>query len=58
MITYKMPPPFPDKERPPTCVIKIDGEVVTAIPISEDSAEYKEYIKWLEEGNEPLLWDE
>lgn len=31
---------------------------VTFIPMNEDNADYQKYLKWLEEGNEPLPADE
>jgi hypothetical protein len=34
------------------------NDSVTYIPMDEDNADYKRYLKWLEDGNEPLPADE
>lgn len=35
-----------------------DGEIHMAIPFDRDNRDYVEYLKWLEEGNQPLPADE
>jgi hypothetical protein len=34
-----------------------DGNVAI-VPVTEDNRDYKEYLEWLAEGNEPLPADE
>jgi hypothetical protein len=34
------------------------NDSVTYIPMSEDNADYRRYLKWVAEGNEPLPADE
>ena len=33
-------------------------EYTTSIPINEENTDYQEYLKWVEEGNEPEPADE
>ena len=41
------------------CVLRInDDESFTVIVCIEESRDYQAYLKWLEEGNEPLPADE
>ena len=57
MIIYKLPP-IDDKGNLPNCITKIDGEVITGIPLNPDNTDYQLYLKWLEEGNTPEPADE
>jgi len=51
MITYKL---FSS-----TSVFKlVDNSVVMCIPFDPANTDYQFYLKWLEEGNEPLPADE
>jgi len=34
-------------------VLKIEGDVSLAIPMSEDNTDYQAYLKWVSEGNTP-----
>jgi hypothetical protein len=36
----------------------IDGQNIISIPFVEDNMDYREYLAWLAEGNEPLPADE
>lgn len=39
-------------------VIRTDGlDAYTSIPMVTDNTDYQAYLKWLEEGNEPLPAD-
>ena len=40
------------------CIKKVNGTLVSIIPINEENIDYQEYLKWLAEGNEPLPADE
>lgn len=39
-------------------VNKTDGSLVLCIPFDPANTDYQEYLKWLEEGNEPEPADE
>lgn len=40
-------------------IIRTDSpESYTSIPMNPDNTDYQEYLKWLSEGNTPLLADE
>jgi len=39
-------------------VNKQEGNILLSIPFDPDNTDYQEYLKWLEEGNEPLPADE
>jgi len=39
-----------------TCVVRISDSA--SIPFDANNIDYQEYLKWLEEGNEPLPADE
>ena len=36
-----------------TSIKKIDGAVVSIIPIDEGNGDYQQYLKWVAEGNTP-----
>ena len=36
-----------------TTIKKIDGDVVSFIPMDEGNRDYQEYLKWVAEGNTP-----
>ena len=38
------------------CIIRLNDN--TAIPLNPDNTDYQAYLKWLDEGNEPLPADE
>jgi len=38
-----------------TTILRSDG---AGIPVNENNTDYQAYLKWLEEGNEPLPADE
>ena len=38
----------------PTCIKKVDGDLITLIPMNPDNTDYQKYLAWLAEGNEPL----
>lgn len=40
----------------PEYVVRLSD--MTFIPLNEENADYREYLKWIEEGNEPLPADE
>ena len=40
------------------CIKKVEGNLVSIIPINEENKDYQEYLAWLAEGNEPLPADE
>ena len=37
---------------------KVTGTEVSIIPLNEENTDYREYLEWLAEGNEPLPADE
>jgi len=39
----------------PFAVIRLSDHA--GIPMSEDNSDYKEYLKWLEQGNTPEEWN-
>ena len=39
-------------------VEKTEGNVKLCIPFDPDNTDYQAYLKWLDEGNEPLAADE
>lgn len=39
------------------CAVTIVGQNIS-IPINPDNTDYQAYLKWLDEGNEPLPADE
>jgi len=39
-------------------VLLINGDNEKYIPFNENNTDYQTYLKWLEEGNEPLPADE
>lgn len=50
---------YTDIDRVITTIKRIDSDnSVTYIPMSEENADYKKYLEWLAEGNEPLPADE
>jgi hypothetical protein len=57
MIIYKLPP-IDDKGNLPNCITKIDGEVITGIPLNQDNTDYQAFTRWLNDGNIPLPADE
>jgi len=40
------------------CIKKVEGNLVSIIPINEENKDYREYLEWLAEGNEPLPADD
>ena len=47
-----------DVENKLVSVILNDGSgLIKNIPISNENSDYQEYLKWLDEGNEPLPAD-
>ena len=40
-----------------TSIKKVDGAVVSLIPMDESNADYQEYLEWLAEGNTPTPAD-
>ena len=55
MITYKL---FAYNGQNVSVTKFIDNEFALSIPIALDNTDYQAYLKWLEEGNEPLPADE
>lgn len=51
MVKYKLVIMSPATE--PNCVVKTDGEVTTAFPMNEENRDYREYLEWVAEGNQP-----
>jgi len=56
-MNYKLLPDY--LGQPANAVLKI-GETTypMSIPFDPDNTDYQEYLKWLEEGNEPLPADD
>jgi hypothetical protein len=52
MVKYKLVIMSPATE--PNCVVKTheDG-AISAFPMSEDNRDYREYLEWVAEGNQP-----
>ena len=44
---------FNELKQQVTSIKKIDGAVVSFIPMVEDNIDYQEYLEWLAEGNTP-----
>lgn len=42
----------------PNCVLLQKDNFLLTIPFDPDNTDYQAYLKWLEEGNEPLPADE
>ena len=43
----------------PSCVKKVNGDLIILIPLnSPDNTDYQQYLKFLEEGGQPLPADE
>jgi hypothetical protein len=43
----------------PSCVKKVDGDLITLIPLnSPNNTDYQQYLAWLEAGNTPEPADE
>ena len=40
-----------------TTIKKVDGSVVSLIPMDEGNADYQEYLEWVSEGNTPTPAD-
>lgn len=40
-----------------TTIVKTEGDSQTWIPVEPSNHEYKQYLQWLEEGNEPEPWE-
>tara|TARA_R100000030_G_C3181640_1_gene106016 strand:+ start:414 stop:578 length:165 start_codon:yes stop_codon:yes gene_type:complete len=40
-----------------TSIKKVDGTVVTMIPMSEDNTDYQKYLEWVAQGNTPTPAD-
>lgn len=41
-----------------TTVLKNDGGTITAIPMNPDNTDYQAYLKFIEDGGQPLPTDE
>ena len=54
MLTYKLKK-LEDYETEPSIVFRSDG---ACIPFDPANTDYQAYLKWLDEGNEPLPPDE
>jgi hypothetical protein len=52
---YKLLPPVPPLNKSIMIMRLSDG---ACIPMNEANTDYQAYLKWLEEGNEPLPADE
>jgi hypothetical protein len=55
LIMYKLPPVF-NSEEVPSVIIRVSDR--TFIPFDPANTDYREYLAWLAEGNEPLPADE
>ena len=55
MIMYKLIKPI-NEQSPSTIVQRLTDYAI--IPFDPANTDYQEYLKWLEEGNEPLPADE
>ena len=56
MIRYKLAISQPATE--PNCVLKIEENKMSAFPMSEENADYREYLQWIDAGNTPEPADE
>ena len=57
MSTYQLYPDSPSRGKI-NCVKRTDADgSIHCIPFSEDNTDYKEYLKWLDEGNKPKAAD-
>jgi len=36
-----------------SCIEKVEGNIITIIPIGEANTDYQAYLKWVSEGNTP-----
>ena len=52
---YKLGQNFRDTDQP-ICIIRLSD--MASIPLAEDNTDYQAYLKWLEEGGQPLPADE
>jgi hypothetical protein len=52
---YKLGPNYKNTNEP-ICIIRLTDN--TSIPLDPANTDYQAYLKWLEEGNEPLPADE
>lgn len=57
MTTYKLCEPAKGNvESKAVLRLNLDGSI-SSIPFSSDNTDYQAYLKWLEEGNQPLPAD-
>ena len=53
-ITYKLLNSTLSQTEPNCVLMFVDGEPIVTIPFDPANTSYQQYLKWLEEGNEPL----
>ena len=39
-------------------ILMVEDGVISSVPISEQNADYRDYLEWLAEGNTPGEWSE
>ena len=57
MVTYKLPP-VDENGNLPQCITKMDGDLITGIPFSEDNTDYQAFLKYQAEGGKVYGADE
>lgn len=46
-----------DKVTGSKSIIYLSGNIMISFTENPENTDYQEYLKWLEEGNEPEIWD-